>query len=178
MKLKYEPVWKRFRKRTNGYFYPGAGHELHCSLRPVESVDNGESNSQGVALAENCLPSASNAGAKGIQVQFDAQVKSEESIIKIESAQTKKGSSESLNLIVPKEAEAKKPVTGLLKTTLDITPENDALKLDFSLQNIAEQDLSLSFSSSQKFDILITNQNGEEVYRWSHDKAFYGHCGC
>jgi len=88
------------------------------------------------------LPSASNAGAKGIQVQFDAQVKNEESIIKIESAQTKKGSSESLNLIVPKEAEAKKPVTDLLKTTLDITPENDALKLDFSLQNIAEQDLS------------------------------------
>ncbi|WP_366557040.1 hypothetical protein [Desulfosporosinus sp. BICA1-9] len=25
---------------------------------------------------------------------------------------------------------------------------------------------------------MITNQNGEEVYRWSHDKAFYGHCGC
>lgn len=108
----------------------------------VENVDNGESNSQGVALAENCLPSASKTGAKGIQVQFDAQVKSEESIIKIEPAQTKKGSSESLNLIAPKEAEAKKPVTGLLKTTLDITPENDALKLDFSLQNIAEQDLS------------------------------------
>ncbi len=45
-------------------------------LRPVENGDNGESNSQGVALAENCLPSASNTGAKGIQVQFDAQVKS------------------------------------------------------------------------------------------------------
>jgi len=136
----------------------------------------------GTALADNSLPAGSEAGENGVRVQFDARVKSKDNvsegygsgdkIMEIEPSRTKKTSAASFNIIVPKDAEAKKACAGLLKTVLDITPADGGLKLDFSLQNIAEQDLSLYFSSSQKFDILVSNRNGEEVYRWSRDKGF------
>lgn len=68
--------------------------------------------------------------------------------------------------------ESREPASGLFSTVLDITAKDDAIKLDFSLNNISGESLAFYFSSSQKFDIFIANRNGEEVYRWSHDKGF------
>ena len=68
--------------------------------------------------------------------------------------------------------ELKKPLTGLFITEMDVKQENGEVKLDFSLQNDSDEDLEIYFSSGQKFDIFITDQNNQEVYRWSHDKFF------
>ncbi len=71
-----------------------------------------------------------------------------------------------------REEELKKPLTGLFITEMDVKQENREVKLDFSLQNDSDEDLEIYFGSGQKFDIFITDQNNQEVYRWSHDKSF------
>ncbi len=68
--------------------------------------------------------------------------------------------------------ESQKSVTGVFDTEMDIKQEDSGVKLDFSLHNISDKDLALYFRSSQKFDIFITDSNGDEVYRWSHGKGF------
>jgi|GEM_PF-3738726 len=60
----------------------------------------------------------------------------------------------------------------LLETRLDTKLEKDSLKMNFSLVNTSSKDIDLYFSSGQKYEIVITNSRGQEVYRWSEGKAF------
>ncbi|WP_058486473.1 M56 family metallopeptidase [Defluviitalea phaphyphila] len=62
--------------------------------------------------------------------------------------------------------------TGLFNTVLDITTQEEFAILNFYLQNISDETINFYFNSGQKFDILITDNNGIEVYRWSNDKFF------
>lgn len=39
-------------------------------------------------------------------------------------------------------------------------------------RNTGTAPLSLAFSSGQRFDLSVRRPRGEEVWRWSHDKAF------
>jgi len=77
-----------------------------------------------------------------------------------------------LHLNIPEGTQVKKPAPDLLKTVLELATTDGGYKLDFYLQNIAQQDLFLYFGSGQMFDILVVNQKGEEVYRWSSNKCF------
>ena len=106
-----------------------------------------------------------------VKVEFDTKVKNDDNTIIIKPSQIIKASPELIEQIGQQEG-AKDPITGLFDTTLDIVQENDSAKFDFSLHNISEEDLKFYFSSGQKFDIFVSDHNGEEVYRWSHDKDF------
>lgn len=64
------------------------------------------------------------------------------------------------------------PVSGLFKTSLELKHENGKIKLDFSLQNVSGKDLQISYGSGQKYDIWVYNEQNEEVYKWSINKAF------
>ena len=109
---------------------------------------------------------------EGIKIEFDTDVKSDNKTIIIEPSQIIKASPDFIEQIKQIKEELLKPAASLFATVLDITPKDDAIKLDFSLCNISGESLAFYFSSSQKFDIFITDNNGMEVYRWSHDKDF------
>jgi hypothetical protein len=53
-----------------------------------------------------------------------------------------------------------------------IDTSNDTATFDFSLENAGEDPVILGFSSSQKYEIQVTNENGENVYTFSADKMF------
>jgi len=63
-------------------------------------------------------------------------------------------------------------VSGRFKTTLHVEEDADGLLLHIAFQNVSDQEQHLSFSSGQMFDIIVRNEQGDEVYRWSEDKAF------
>jgi hypothetical protein len=109
---------------------------------------------------------------EGNKIEFDAYVKSDNKTIIIEPSQIIKASPDLIEQTRQIKEELLKPATGLFATVLDITPKDEDIKLDFSLRNISGESMEFYFSSSQKFDIFITDNNGMEVYRWSHDKDF------
>lgn len=61
-------------------------------------------------------------------------------------------------------------VTGLFETAMDLTQDGGGVKLDFTLKNISESDLSFGFDVGREYDIFVTNSSGEEIYRRSHGK--------
>lgn len=68
--------------------------------------------------------------------------------------------------------DAKKLLTGLFRTTLDVEQSEDGLVLDFSLENISGTDLEYYSGSSQKYDYIIYNSKNDEVFRWSNKMCF------
>jgi hypothetical protein len=109
---------------------------------------------------------------EGIKIEFDTDVKSGNKTIIIEPSQIIKASPEFIEQAKQIKEELLKPATGLFDTVLDTTPKDETIKMDFALHNISGETLAFYFSSSQKFYIFITDNNGMEVYRWSHDKGF------
>lgn len=107
-----------------------------------------------------------------IDLRLDNKIESDDFTIIIKPAQIIKASPEFIEQAKQRKEEFLKPATGLLDTTLEITPEGNAIKLDFSLRNMSGESLSFYFSSGQKYDIFIRNHKGGEVYKWSHDKDF------
>ncbi len=72
-----------------------------------------------------------------------------------------------------KDAETtKQPLTGLFRTTLDILPNDEELKLDFSIENISGEDQEYYSGSSQKYDYFVCDNQGKEIYRWSDKMCF------
>jgi hypothetical protein len=106
------------------------------------------------------------------KVKFDYKVEPDDNTIIVKPSQTINAGLKLIEQAGQGNEDFKKPSTGLFDTTLDIVQEDDLVKLNFFLHNISEQDLKIYFGSGQKYDIYIFNQNGEEVYRWSHDKDF------
>lgn len=109
---------------------------------------------------------------EGIKIEFDTDVKSGNKTMIIEPSQIIKASPELIEQAKQRKEDLLKPATSLFDTVLDITPKDEAVKLNFSLRNISGESLAFYFSSSQKFDIFVTDNSGMEVYRWSHDKGF------
>jgi hypothetical protein len=60
----------------------------------------------------------------------------------------------------------------------DLTPPVDpdravpVLQARFSIENTGEQPLNITVPTSQEFDLVIRNESGREVFRWSDGKAF------
>jgi hypothetical protein len=63
-------------------------------------------------------------------------------------------------------------VKGNLETRGNCIIANDKVSFDFELFSNYERKAQLMFSSGQQFEIVITNEMGEEVYRFSEGKFF------
>ncbi|WP_173916971.1 BsuPI-related putative proteinase inhibitor [Halobacillus sp. Marseille-Q1614] len=48
----------------------------------------------------------------------------------------------------------------------------NGISFDFFITNDSEKPITLGFSSSQKYEIILKNEAGEEVYRYSKDQMF------
>ncbi len=59
-----------------------------------------------------------------------------------------------------------------LKTTLDVEQQENQLIFTLRLYNESLRDLTLPFGSGQQFEIVVKDEQGEEVYRYSADKMF------
>ena len=44
--------------------------------------------------------------------------------------------------------------------------------IQFTVRNAATGALGVMFTSGQRFDFVVRRSRGDEVWRWSHDKAF------
>jgi hypothetical protein len=74
--------------------------------------------------------------------------------------------------LLRKKMEQIKPIQGLFETSLETVKADDKISIDFVLKNISGKALQLKYGSGQQFDIWVYNEQNEEVYRWSNDKAF------
>ena len=59
-----------------------------------------------------------------------------------------------------------------IKTKLDIDAREEGADISITLTNTSDEDVRLTFTSGQKFEIVIEDQAGQEVYRYSIDKSF------
>ena len=64
------------------------------------------------------------------------------------------------------------PLTGLFNTTVDAIYVDGRFKIRFSLKNISGEELEVVHGSGQRYDLWVLDEVGEEVFRWSDDKAF------
>ena len=44
--------------------------------------------------------------------------------------------------------------------------------IQFTVRNAAAGSLGVMFTSGQRYDFIVRRSRGDEVWRWSHDKAF------
>jgi hypothetical protein len=66
----------------------------------------------------------------------------------------------------------KKPLEGLFETTLETAASDEKIQISFSLKNIAGKMQQISYGSGQQYDIWVYNEQNEEIYTWSNNKAF------
>lgn len=52
------------------------------------------------------------------------------------------------------------------------TEDEDILDVEITLNNQTDEKITLEFSTSQKYNILIKNQDNEVIYNWEKDKMF------
>ena len=57
-----------------------------------------------------------------------------------------------------------------MDATIDTT--SDTAAFNFSLENAGDEPVILGFSSSQKYEVQVKNEDGENVYTFSADKMF------
>lgn len=48
----------------------------------------------------------------------------------------------------------------------------EPVAIQFTVRNAASGALGVMFTSGQRFDFIVRRSRGDEVWRWSHDKAF------
>jgi uncharacterized protein YndB with AHSA1/START domain len=63
-------------------------------------------------------------------------------------------------------------VEGKFETRGDYEVTNEKIIFNFGLFSHYEESKELMFSSGQQFEITVTNENGDEVYKFSDGKAF------
>ena len=73
---------------------------------------------------------------------------------------------------IPIEKEKDVAMAGIFETTLQTTVKNGILELAFALNNRSGKDIMIEHGSGKQYDILIYNENKDEVYRWSNNRAF------
>jgi hypothetical protein len=56
--------------------------------------------------------------------------------------------------------------------SISLTALPDQIAVKLILQNRTDRELDLQFNSSQTYDLILRNEKGETVYRWSADKIF------
>lgn len=68
--------------------------------------------------------------------------------------------------------EKKQPLKGIFKTVLAAAQTEEALELNFSIENISGEDQYYYSGSSQRYDFSVYDSQGNEVYRWSNNMCF------
>lgn len=48
----------------------------------------------------------------------------------------------------------------------------EIVEVTITVRNIGAAPVSLTFTSGQRYDLIVRRPRGDEVWRWSHDKAF------
>ncbi|MBI2201287.1 MAG: hypothetical protein HYU43_05030, partial [Armatimonadetes bacterium] len=48
----------------------------------------------------------------------------------------------------------------------------EPVEVTMTVRNTGGSPAALTFSSGQRFDLLVRRPRGDEIWRWSHDKAF------
>ncbi|MCP8615552.1 BsuPI-related putative proteinase inhibitor [Salirhabdus salicampi] len=59
-----------------------------------------------------------------------------------------------------------------LELTVNTEKTADSVTFQLTLTNSGNQDVELTFSSGQQYEIVVENEQGAEVYKYSHGKAF------
>jgi uncharacterized protein (UPF0333 family) len=59
-----------------------------------------------------------------------------------------------------------------LETSVDVQATSDSADFFITVKNNGEEDVTLTFTSGQKFEIVVLDENNQEVYRYSIDKMF------
>ncbi|WP_051353045.1 BsuPI-related putative proteinase inhibitor [Thalassobacillus devorans] len=68
--------------------------------------------------------------------------------------------------------DAVQEAVGKLAVDATVTPESDKVTFSFSMENQGDKRYDLGFSSGQKYEIVVKNGEGEEVYRYSKGQMF------
>lgn len=87
------------------------------------------------------------------------------------------GDGEKVETETPPEQEGEEPggdenVVEKLQTNLSIQSEKDEATFKISLKNTSDHSVKVTIPSGQKYEIVVTDTNGKEVYRYSIDKMF------
>lgn len=77
-----------------------------------------------------------------------------------------------IQLPEPDSAVNKEPLSGLFDAELEARMDNGKIRLQYTLTNISGRELEMVYGSGKQYDYWVYDESGDEVYRWSHDKAF------
>jgi hypothetical protein len=103
------------------------------------------------------------------------KVHNKEEGVKVEEQKENLNKSEEKNESIEKEFVNKKVGSEVAKhfqSLLQIKKEDGNLLLDFTLNNISKEDLTLTFTSGQHYDFLIFNKDNNLIYQWSKGRFF------
>lgn len=102
------------------------------------------------------------------------KVHNKEEGVKVEEQKENLNKSEEKNGSIEKEFVNKvgSEVAKHFQSLLQIKKEDGNLLLDFTLNNISKEDLTLTFTSGQHYDFLIFNKDNNLIYQWSKGRFF------
>lgn len=103
------------------------------------------------------------------------KVHNKEEGVKMEEQKENLNKSEEKNGSIEKEFVNKKVGSEVAKhfqSLLQIKKEDGNLLLDFTLNNISKEDLTLTFTSGQLYDFLVFNKDNNLIYQWSKGRFF------
>lgn len=102
------------------------------------------------------------------------KVHNKEEGVKMEEQKENLNKSEEKNGSIEKEFVNKvgSEVAKHFQSLLQIKKEDGNLLLDFTLNNISKEDLTLTFTSGQHYDFLIFNKDNNLIYQWSKGRFF------
>jgi intracellular proteinase inhibitor BsuPI len=71
------------------------------------------------------------------------------------------------------ETQSGTPELGLvLRATKGVYAQGEPLELTLEVVNRSQRPITLGFRTSQRYDLLIQNAQGQEVWRWSAERMF------
>ncbi len=59
-----------------------------------------------------------------------------------------------------------------MKLTANAKTEPDSVALSLNIENINKNPIKLTYTSAKKYDFIVKNGDGVEVWHWSQDKMF------
>jgi len=77
-----------------------------------------------------------------------------------------------LSAHVPAVAEAQKVMAIEVSTNKANYSPGEKVQIRIKATNISKEEISTYYGSSQKYDLLVTDRNGKEIWRWSRGKMF------
>ncbi|KRE92123.1 hypothetical protein ASG89_33725 [Paenibacillus sp. Soil766] len=108
----------------------------------------------------------------GCSTSTNKEIKPHENLLPVQIERAVTINPKTENELQKKKDEQLKLVSGLFKPSIEVLKEDGKIKLSFYLQNVSGKEQQISYGSGQKYDIIIYNEQNEEIYKWSINKAF------